>query len=41
MYKYPIHVICATFPSVGYVSLEREVVYFPDQLPLMGRCKIS
>ena len=40
-WKYPINVICTTFPCVGFVSLKWEIVYFPYKLPFMGFCKIS
>ena len=40
-WKYPINVICTTFPCVGFVGLKWEIVYFLYQLPFMGFCKIS
>ena len=40
-WKYPINVICTTFPCVGFVSLKWEIVYAPYKLPFMGFCKIS
>ena len=32
--KYPINVMCTTFPNVGFMVLKWEIVYFPYQLPL-------
>ena len=34
-WKYPINVICTTFPCVGFVGLKWEIVYFPYKLPFM------
>ena len=31
---YLINVICTTFPSVGFVSLKLEIVYFPVHLTM-------